>query len=292
MAFEIGGYDLLNFVEMVDVIETYAHLILMVAAIYYLWLIVVGGQGETGSMFGSAGRGLGSVGGWLKDKGAVPFTREHREKFKRFGGKYTKRGFDVALSQKIVDHKLKQRMVTVKNDVTTLDAAKTALEGEAPVNPVTDENKVKAFEVMVKKSLSDLSKEWNTWRRVDSTFRRTYPTYMKMIKKMKKSLAKDSQADATMVSELQILEEKVLKQHVETKTHIANLKAMLEDLEQKTESALSAVDGAGNFDLVAAQGVLATSTFIGAPAIAQECEDIQEQIETDLNDIISRVHSA
>ena len=120
---------LLDFALIIDQIETYAHLVLFIAAIYYLWLIFKGGtEGTTHKEAWGLGADKGKAAvGWLKEKGHIPFTKEHQEKYKRIGGKHTKRTFEFEMLEFLREEKELKIMQEIKKEVDEINVEKDEL---------------------------------------------------------------------------------------------------------------------------------------------------------------------
>ena len=293
MAFEIAGYNLMNFAEMVNAIETYAHLILIVAAIYYLWLLVVGGQGKTGEKARTVG-GWGAdkatgLGGWFKDKGLVPFTKEKKERDNRKWGQ----AFHATMNEKIANDDLLGKMKKVKRDVEGLKAGKEALASDTYhlLNPKTDLKKfIDLFNDTVD-ALRDLRKEAKKWKRVSRVNYRAYPKQMAHARWARKMSNKVKGLDGDKLQEIVVLEREIIAKHEDTRDKLVGLKKELEDFKVIVNQALKAGrQFIPRFNTKKAQVVLDQYKFDTAVTLANECVKVQEEITKDnMPDLISRI---
>jgi len=247
--------------------------ILVVMLFYegYRWIAV---GNETGAVADGGRRAAD----WLKEKGVVPFTKEHREKYGRIGGKYSKRAFSMLMMQfqrEKIEYKL---IVDLKDKVKNITKDKTAVQALAPAappDPDTDLVKVEKLKddvVIARKEATEIFKKW---RRIKST---TFK-HQTEIKRVIKQLRNLPDTDLNKIKDLETEEDMILKRHEDTKNEIQSLKQLIIDFEKAAEEATKQVTTgtAPIFDLVAARNKLIAFDFSDGNKICNRLEKLQGQ---------------
>ncbi len=253
-------------------ITPWSNIALVGAAIYFLWLTFKGGEHGRGheealEKSKEAGRALGS---WLKGKGAIPFTEEHREKFGRIGGKYGKRAFSRTMSEIIVERKEYQRIEDLSAEVELVNKDKIAVQAKA-----TTKKEFSAFESKAAKLKKYAEKVYKYWKKVKrTTFRQQV-----VVNDVIAQLSKIPDIDTDKVKELKAIETRILTQHKATEEKLEKAVAEIELLEDAAKQASAAfgstmVLGAAS-SLPAAKAALNKVDLNNVKALIDECIELQ-----------------
>lgn len=264
-------------------ITPWSNIVLVGAAIYFLWLTFKGGEhGRTHEDALEKGKELGSnLGGWLKDKGMIPFTKEHREKFGRIGGKYGKRAFKRTLNEFILDKNEYKLIEELEKSFLNTEIEKT--KAEASTKETDFENCKKKAEELNKIA----NKAYKKWKGVkQKTFRQ-----QRAINDVINQLKKIDEIDPAKIQEVQAEEAKILKDHEDTEKALKVIatesellvKVAEEACEQKTASKPPV------FDATSAQNKLKAMNVSNIPSEIKICKDKQESVLKILTDVGQKI---
>lgn len=186
---------LLDWAAWIDTLETYAHLVLGIIAVYYLWLTLKGGE-DAGPKVWGLGKEVGDkVWGGVKNLGRNIQRKSKRDEAKTLREFYEEKK-ELQQVEPIPD--------AVHNAITLI--AQTVLEGQIKKSRFKDiQNHVDAI-------TEDVEKAQREFRQVKrSTYRQQVET-----KRLLTVLRQEKSIDGSEVQEIEALEKEVLKKHDET----------------------------------------------------------------------------
>ncbi len=223
--------------------------------------------------------GSGKLFGWLKGKGAVPFTKEHRE---RFGGiPHSKRAFELEMGELIREKEELQVMEKIKADVEVLERTHTHLQSLADTDP-HGEDQIKAFGGEVHAAIDDVQKATRLW----SGVKRTTFKHQQNMKVVIDYLEKDRNIAASDINKLRVQEGLILKLHQDSETTRNALVKELESLRAIVEKSLRVTPkmvpppapgakGGLIFDVAAAKTELSKFKFSNVKTYADKLVELQ-----------------
>ena len=269
--------------EWVNVIVDWSNAILGIVAIYFLWRTIAGtGGGTKAAEWGLSG--AAGAGGWLKSKGAVPFTKEHREKYGDY--KVSKRAFKLEMDGYIRDKNELALMESAQKRVDELSAKKSTLE-KMPATTVDAREQFEKFEEEVKAARTAVKRETEGWHKMGRWYRRKWPRYIKQTDDVIKELEANREISAEKINKIKSLQNDVLVLHQDTQKNVQELDALMEGLEKAAAEAVAQWKSHKIFDPRIAKKALSSFDFRSAPQLAQKAVDLQKRTVEELRGLIA-----
>lgn len=201
--------------------------ILIIMLIWEIFRFIAGGEGKAGEKLGAVGAAGGKLGGWLKDKGVVPFTEERKEKKEKEVKKAKKKTLKEIADDKgeyeCLDE-ICEEIAGIKGTVSKMP--------QVSVGNINNDNKKEAVKVVkqlfkLQKRINHTKKKWNKVSR--DTFKQQTEV-RKLIEYLK-----EIEVDRGDLEELSIEENLILKKHKQTENKLNELKEEIDRLCSKLE---------------------------------------------------------
>jgi len=268
------------FATVTEQIVEWISLLLAVILVYYGWLIIK----DPAKTAAEAGLEGGSkLGGWLKGKGYVPFTKEHKEKYGNY--EISKRAFKLEMDGYTRDSDELKKMEKVMRYVAELQSKKNKLE-RGRIDAPKD---FKKFLVEVKAVNVAFEEETKGWTRESKWYRRRWPEYMSKMGKVIKELEANKEIDADTIDQIKVAENKVMALHDKTKEKIAALQSLMGEL-LKVVGKVAGYDYETTEHVDYAREELTAFDFTPAMDVANEAVELQQQTVKDLKALIAASH--
>ncbi|MBT3298177.1 hypothetical protein HN385_04585 [archaeon] len=284
-ALNLGGHLSTNtavlgdFGTWIDWISSYAYMVLVIAWIYFLWKVISPGDSSGTDSWTSGGETGKKIFNWAKERGHVPFTDEHVDKYGRLadplGGRHTKRSFRLLMHEIVAEKNELKLVKSIQTKVKNLTINKTALEALPAANPHDDSNaKFQQFVNDVYATRKELNKSYNKWKSV----KRTTFKHQTEIRRVIKKLEKHSDIDMDRVEAVKVKENLILGHHKDTEIKLKDLKTLIQKLDRVGKEAWGHVGPAPvPYDLTTAQSVLTGFDFSSGNTIVNRIVRTQDQ---------------
>ncbi len=246
---------------------------IVIAWIFLIWSVISGIGGKAADVTGlDAGEAFQSV----KEKGAIPFTKEHRTRFML----PARDAFDSAMAQYDPETAELREMKELGAKMALLEHTKDNFEALPDTTP---EHNVLSQLKKLRIELTDAEDQLNTVMQKYRKVKRTTFKHQRKIRKVIKNLRKYSDHQ-TQARDLEVLEGQILSYHKDTYVSAQALASELIALAHALDNAQ-----VEPFDPDHAKGTVGAHDFDPALDLVEAMIDHQEKVITDLRDVASRV---